>query len=146
MPSTRTSRKTKATTTPKADTPMPPPVPKVNENQVSFTASYVCTTKFDSAMLRILEIPDKYQNHVHLTSKLKEYEDSQYIYINNKKLNGMKLEMNRKYKVYLLFDDFTDNKGTYVLYIKQVLIKDKGELEERVFNSEINELTDSEEE
>jgi hypothetical protein len=128
------SRKTKTTTTTKP----------TNENQVSFTASFVCTTKFDSAMLRILEIPEKYMNHVHLTSKLKEYEGSNYIYINNKKLNGMKLEMNRKLKVYLLFDEFTDKKGVYVLYIKQVLVKDKGELEARVFNSEINELSDSE--
>ena len=133
----RTSRKTKTTTT-------TTPVITKNENQVHFMASYVCMTKFDSAMLRVLEIPEKYMQHQHLTKKLKEYEGSQYIYINAKKLNGVELQQNRKYKVYLLFDDFTDKQGTYVLYIKQTLFKDKGEMEARALNSEINELSDSE--
>ncbi len=112
--------------------------------QVNFLASFVCNTKFNSAMFRIIEIPEKYMDNTLLLQKLKDYENSQYIYVNEKKLNGMSLETNRKYKVYLLFEDFTDKQGEYVLYIKQTLIKDKGELEPRTFNSEINELSDSE--
>ena len=117
---------------------------QANKNQVSFMASYVTTTtKYDSAMFRIISIPEKYEEHTMLNQKLKEYEGSMYIYINNKKLQGTRLEQNRKYKVYILFDEFVDNKKVYVLYLKSVLVKDKGVLEERTFNADI-ELSDSE--
>ena len=112
--------------------------------QVNLMCSYVCMTKFNSAMFQVISIPDKYQDNTYLNQKLKDYENSQYLYINSKKLNGLSLETNRKYKVYLLFEDFTSKKDdTYVLYYKQVLIKDKGQLEERTFNSGIC-LSDSE--
>jgi hypothetical protein len=119
--------------------PTPP-----QSKQVSFTASYVCDTKFSAAMLRVLEIPQKYLDNTFLNQKLKDYEQSQYIYINRKKLTGVELDTSRKYKVYLLFEDFTDKKGEYVLYINEVLIKDKGALPEREFNSNI--LSDSDNE
>ena len=45
--------------------------------------------------------------------------------------------------VYILFSDFTDKKGAYVLYYSQVLIKNKGLLPDRQFNQGI-ELSDSE--
>ena len=105
--------------------------------QVNFTASYVCNTKFDSAMFRVIEIPDKFQNHPLLSQKLKQYEDNDYIYINMKKLSGVSLDVTRKLKIYLLFEDFTDKKGDYVLYYSAVLVKDKGELPDRQFNQEI---------
>ena len=119
-------------------------MPTSTDKQVSFTAAYVCETKFAAAMLRVLEIPDKHQDNTFLNQKLKDYEQSQYIYINRKKLTGVELDTSRKYKVYLLFEDFTDKKGQYVLYINEVLIKDKGKLPEREFNSNI--LSDSDNE
>ncbi len=106
--------------------------------QVNITCSYVTNTKFDSAMFRVIEIPDKFQNHELLLTKLKEYEDSQYIYINMKKLTGVSLDTTRKLKIYILFEEFTDKKGQHVIYYKQVLVKDKGELPERQFNNEID--------
>jgi len=114
--------------------------------QVNFTASFVCDTKFKAAMLRIIEIPTKFQTNKFLLSKLKDYEDSQYIYINHKKINGTTLQKDIKYKVYLLFEDFTSDEDKYILYIKQTLFKNKGKLDNRQFNSEIeiNELSDSE--
>lgn len=114
-----------------------------NPNQVSFMASYVCMTKYDSGMFRIIEIPDKYEDHAMLNQKLKEYEGSMYIYINMKKLANVSLETNRKYKVYILFDEFVDRNKVYVLYLKSVLLKDRGVLETRTFNADI-ELSDSE--
>jgi len=114
--------------------------------QVNFTASFVCDTKFKAAMLRIIEIPEKFKNNKHLLSKLKNYEDSQYIYINHKKINGTSLVKDIKYKVYLLFEDFTSNDDKYILYIKQTLFKNKGPLSTRQFNSEINELSESDSE
>ena len=105
--------------------------------QVNFTCSYVCNTKYDSAMFRIIEIPIKYQNHPLLLQKLKEYEENQYIYINMKKLTGVTLDDKKLLKVYILFEDFTDKKGDYVLYYKAVLVKDKGLLPNRQFNEDI---------
>lgn len=113
-----------------------------NPKQVSFTASYVCMTKYDSAMFRIIEIPDKYQTNHFLNQKLREYEEAQYIYINMKKLTGVSLDTSRKLKVYILFEDFTDKKGQYVLYFKAVLIKDKGLLDTRQFNDDIMDSDD----
>lgn len=121
-----------------------PTTTSTESKQVSFTAAYVCDTKFSAAMLRVLEVPDKHQDNTFLNQKLKDYEQSQYIYINRKKLTGVELDTSRKYKVYLLFEDFTDKKGQYVLYINEVLIKDKGKLPEREFNSNI--LSDSDNE
>ena len=114
--------------------------------QVNFTCSYVCNTKYDSAMFRVIEIPSKYQGHPLLSQKLKEYEENEYIYINMKKLTGVSLDATRLLKVYILFEDFTDKKGDYVLYYKQVLVKDKGELPDRQFNQEILDSDEEEEE
>ena len=111
--------------------------------QVSITAAFVCVTKYNSNMFRVIDIPEKYRQNKHLNTKLKLYEDNQYIYINEKKVST-ELDKTRKYKIYILFSEFTDKKGDYVLYISETLLKDKGELPERQFNSSINELSDSE--
>lgn len=108
-----------------------------NKQQVSFTASYVCNTKYDSAMFRIIEVPEEHKTNHFLNQKIRQYENSDYIYINMKKLSGVTLDTTRKLKIYILFEDFTDRKGDYVLYYKQVLVKDKGELPDRQFNSQI---------
>ena len=105
--------------------------------QVSLMCSYVCDTKYSSAMFRVIEIPDKHRENKYLNQKLKEYEGAEYIYINRKKLNNVELDTNTKYKVYVLFEDFTDKQGQYVLYYKAVLVKNKGLLPDRQFNNEI---------
>ncbi len=88
-------------------------------------------------MFRVIEIADKHRGNEYLTQKLKEYEGAEYIYINRKKLQNVDLDTNTKYKVYILFEDFTDKKGDYVLYYKAVLVKNKGLLPDRQFNQEI---------
>lgn len=108
-----------------------------NPKQVSLICSYVCDTKYSSAMFRVIEISDKHRSNEYLTQKLKEYEGAEYIYINRKKLQNVDLDTNTKYKVYILFEDFTDKQGQYVLYYKAVLVKNKGVLESRQFNNEI---------
>ncbi len=112
--------------------------------QVSFLCSYVCNTKYNSAMFRIIEIPKKYLGNEYLNQKLKEYENEQYIYVNMKKMAGVELDTSTKYKVYLLFNDFTDAKGQYVLYYQQVLVKNKGMLPNRQFNEDIDDSSDTE--
>ncbi len=111
--------------------------------QVNLMVTYVTMTKYDSAMFRVLEIPEKFRNNKHLTAKLKEYEDNQYIYVKSSKMNGASLEQNRKLKLYLLFSEFTDKKGDYVLYIKETAIKDKGVLESTK-DGNVLELSDEE--
>ena len=59
-----------------------------------------------------------------------------------KKLNNVALDTSTKYKIYILFDDFTDRKGAYVLYYKQVLVKNKGLLPNRQFNEDIADSSD----
>ena len=110
--------------------------------QVSLTCAYVCNTKYDSAMFRIIE--SKYMDNEYLQQKVKEYEENQYIYINMKKLNNVDLDTSTKYKIYILFEDFTDKKGQYVLYYKQVLVKNKGLLPNRQFNEDIADSSEEE--
>ena len=54
--------------------------------QVSLICAYVCNTKYDSAMFRIIE--SKYMNNDYLKQKMKKYETEQYVYINIKKLRN----------------------------------------------------------
>lgn len=103
--------------------------------QVSIICSYVCETKFNSYMFRIIE--SKYLDNKYLRQKIKHYENEDYIYINKKKLLNVELDTNTKYKIYILFNEFTDKKGDYVLYYEQVLLKNKGLLPIRQFTNDI---------
>ena len=80
--------------------------------QVSLICSYICDTKYNSVMFRIIE--SKYMDNEFLKQKLKDYENNKYIYVNKKKINIV-LDTETKYKVYLHFDDFTDGEK-YILY------------------------------
>ena len=114
---------------------------KLNSKQVSFECSFVCKTKYNSFMFRIIK--SKYLDNVYLKQKLKEYEGNYYIHINKKKIN-IEVDKQTKYKVYVIFDDFTDG-GQYILYYRQVLIKNRGKLPERIFNNEIMESSSDDE-
>ena len=108
--------------------------------QVSFTGAFVCKTKFNSLMFRIIK--SKYLENKYLKQKLKKYENEYYIHINEKKIS-IDIDKKTRYKIWILFEDFEDA-GDYILYYKQVLVKKRGELPERQFNNDIVE-SDSEE-
>lgn len=111
-----------------------------SSKQVSFTGAFVSKTKFNSMMFRIIE--SKYLDNEYLKQKIKTYEGNNYIHINEKKIS-IDLDKQTKYKVYILFDDFTKG-GEYILYYKQVLVKNKGALPERIFNNDIDLSSDEE--
>ena len=112
-----------------------------NSKQVSFTCAFVAKTKYNSYMFRIIK--SKYLENKYLKQKLKKYENENYIHINEKKIN-IEVDKKTRYKIWVLFEDFEDA-GDYILYYKQVLIKNRGALPERQFNEEII-VSDSEEE
>lgn len=112
-----------------------------NSKQISFVGAFVSKTKYNSFMFRI--ISSNYLENKYLKQKLKHYEGSNYIHIKNNKIN-IELDRQTKYKVYILFDDF-EKDGDYILYYKEVLIKNKGKLDERIFNSNIIDSDDEDE-
>lgn len=103
------------------------PVKKVEETkQVSLTCTYLCDTQYETAMFKILNIKNKYKNNKYLKQKINRYENEDFIFINKSKIK-LELQKHRKYRVIVLFDDFYDALGNYILYFSDTHIVDKGE-------------------
>lgn len=91
-------------------------------NKTTITAKYIKEAQYESQLFKVVEYDTK---HPILKKFVKVWEDANFIYLKDKHLEKNKDDLitSDYYKIKLTFDEFDNDEGKHIIYIKKIKYK-----------------------